>query len=79
VEDYGGQVSAYVAQVFRDRRAELAWSLAETADQADLHRSTIHKVEQGRQNLTVAAAARLAKALGLRLSDVVADAERRLR
>jgi transcriptional regulator with XRE-family HTH domain len=53
-------------------------TLEDLADRADMHRTSIGLIERGERSLTVRSAARLADALGIRLSDLVAHAERRL-
>jgi transcriptional regulator with XRE-family HTH domain len=75
VAEYGAEVTRHLSARMAELRAERGWSLAQVASRADLHRSTIHMIETGGRGVTVAAAARLARALGVRLSDVIADAE----
>lgn len=77
--DYGELVTAHVANALAAHRQALGWSLAETAVRADLHRSTIHLIEQGRRGVTLGAAARLARALGLSLGRLIDDAEQSAR
>jgi transcriptional regulator with XRE-family HTH domain len=73
--DYGGEITSSVATSLRDLRRQRGWSLAEVAERAEVHRSTVHLIEQGRRGITLGAAARIARALDVRLSDLVADAE----
>ncbi len=75
MDDYGERITSYVAHRFRERRQELGWSLADLATRADVHRSTVHLVEQGRRGVTVAVAARIARALDISLSAVIEAAE----
>lgn len=53
-------------------------TLEDLADRAGLHRTTIGLVERGERLLSVAAASRLASAFGMRLSDLIAVAEREI-
>jgi ribosome-binding protein aMBF1 (putative translation factor) len=78
VADYGEEITSLLATKFASLRAQRGWSLAEVASRADLHRSTIHLIEQGGRGVTVASAARLARALGVRLSEMLAEAEARV-
>lgn len=75
VDDYGEQITSHVAKRFRERRKELGWSLADLATRADVHRSTVHMVERGQRGVTLAVAARLARALQMSLAAVVQEAE----
>jgi transcriptional regulator with XRE-family HTH domain len=53
-------------------------TLEELADRAEMHRTSIGLVERGERSLTVRSAAQISEALGVRLSDLVAHAERQL-
>jgi DNA-binding XRE family transcriptional regulator len=75
VEDYGQQVTLHVARRFKELRLERRWTLEAVARESGLHRSAISLVENGKRGVTVAAATRLARALGVRLSDLIRDAE----
>jgi transcriptional regulator with XRE-family HTH domain len=74
--DYGEAVTQHVAEAFRKRREELGLSLADVAEKADVHRSTIHVVESGRRGVTLAVGVRVARALGLSLGALVQEAEK---
>jgi transcriptional regulator with XRE-family HTH domain len=55
----------------RDRRAELGLSQEELAERADLHRTYISSLEQGRRNVAVHNVVRLARALDVDPADLV--------
>lgn len=79
VADYGERVSAALAAEFALLRQQRGWSLAQAAALADIHRSTIHLIERGDRGISVAVAARLAKAYETALSELLLRAERALR
>lgn len=47
------------------------------AQRAKLHRTTMSEIERGVSNVSIDAGERIAKALGVRLSELIAEAERR--
>jgi transcriptional regulator with XRE-family HTH domain len=71
-------LSAAVAAAFAARRRELGLSLEEVAERAGMHRTSLGLVERNKRSLTIDSAARVATALDLRLSAVLADAERQI-
>ncbi len=56
-------------------RGERGWSLEDLADEAGRHRTYVGLIERGERHLSVASAFRLARALGLSLSDLINLAE----
>jgi transcriptional regulator with XRE-family HTH domain len=60
----------------RERRRELGLTQEELANEHGLHQRWISNVECGRHNLTLESLRRLAAALGLRPSELLARAER---
>ena len=64
-----------VAPRLRVLRSEQGWSLAHVADAANLHRTSLGLVERGKRGLSLDAAARLARVFGLRLSELIRQAE----
>lgn len=58
-------------QRVRDRRLKLGLSQEELADRADLHRTYISSLEQGRRNVAVHNVVRLAEALGVDPAELV--------
>jgi len=64
-------VGAIVAQL----RSNRGWSLEDLADEAGRHRTYLGLVERGERHLSIAAAYRIAQALGLSLSTLVELAE----
>jgi transcriptional regulator with XRE-family HTH domain len=77
VTDPGEQLSLALAAEFARMRTAQGWSLAELAQRADAHRSTIHMIEQGKRGLSVAMAARIAAAFDEKLADVLTRLEAR--
>jgi ribosome-binding protein aMBF1 (putative translation factor) len=77
--DYGDELTLALAEQFRRLREQRGWSMAQLAERALLHRSSIHLVEHGQRGLSIAAGARISAALGVPLSEVVASAEEALR
>ena len=61
-----------LAANMRRRRAELAISQERLAELADLHRTYVSSVERGQRNVGIDGLERIAKALKLRLSDLLA-------
>lgn len=60
----------------RERRLELGLTQEELANDSGLHQRWISNVECGWRNLTLESVHRLARALGLRPSELLARAER---
>lgn len=73
--DHPQSLDEAVAQRLRALRGQRGWSLAYVADAAGLHRTSLGLVERGRRGLSIDAAARLAEAFDLSLSELVAQAE----
>ncbi|HEX5504449.1 MAG TPA: helix-turn-helix transcriptional regulator [Thermomicrobiales bacterium] len=65
-------------RALRDVRQRAGLTMEELADRAGVHRTYIGLLEQGKRQPTVDAAARIAEALGLRLSDLLRQAEDQL-
>lgn len=55
----------------RQLREERGWSQEEFADRAGLHRTYVSAVERGVRNPTLSVLERLAKALSMKLSELV--------
>lgn len=72
------QLAESLSAVMARLRKEKGWSLEDLADEAGLHRTYIGLVERGERHLSVAAAYKVAVALGLPLSTVVEMAEAEL-
>ncbi len=68
-------VSEIVAQLVTDARHQEGLSMDELADRAGVHRTYIGLLERRARQPTLAVAANLAEALGLSLSELVAEAE----
>ena len=75
MSERGLLVSEIVAQLVTDARRHEGLSTDELADRAGLHRSYVGMVERRSRQPSLAVAADLAEALGLSLSDLVAEAE----
>jgi transcriptional regulator with XRE-family HTH domain len=69
------QVSEIVAQLVTDARRQEGLSINDLADRAGVHRTYVGLVERRSRQPTLAVAASLAEALGLSLSELVAEAE----
>ncbi|WP_254910151.1 helix-turn-helix domain-containing protein [Micromonospora sp. NBS 11-29] len=71
-------LAAATARAVAELRRAASLTMEDLADLAGLHRTSVGLVERGERSLTIDSAARLAGALGMRLSDLVAHAERSL-
>ena len=60
-----------IGERLRERRHELGLSQEELADRADLHRTYISSLEQGRRNVAVRNLVRLAEALDFDPAELV--------
>ena len=60
----------------RRRRHKLGLSQENFAERAQIHRTYVSRIEAGKVDVGMAAAARLAKALGVHLGKLVNEAER---
>jgi transcriptional regulator with XRE-family HTH domain len=67
------------AEVIGERRNEQALSQEKLAETSDLSMSYVSLLERGQRNLTVYTAARIAAALGLQTSELVLQAEAKLK
>jgi transcriptional regulator with XRE-family HTH domain len=78
-DDYGALLTRHVAEQLDAIRRERQLSLDQLAHESGMHRTSISLVFRGRRGLTIERASELAKALGVSLADLVAEAERRAR
>ncbi len=78
MQDYGERLTLLVAQLLQELRLEGGLSLEALADAAGMHRTSVGLVMRGRRGMTLGSAAAISKAVGVRLSDLVADAEESL-
>ena len=76
MSQHGFDISEVVARLVADIRRREGLTTDELADRAGVHETYIGLVERKARQPTLAAAASLAEALGLSLSDLVAEAER---
>jgi transcriptional regulator with XRE-family HTH domain len=76
-DTYGREITRHLADLIQLRREAAGLSLEALADAADMHRTSVGLIVRGERGLTVDRAASLAKALGVRLSDLIAEAELR--
>jgi DNA-binding XRE family transcriptional regulator len=60
-------------QTIRHYRKRAGLSLETLAEKADLHHNYVGDVERGKENISLAALVRIAKALGVRVRDLVHD------
>ncbi|WP_299932292.1 helix-turn-helix transcriptional regulator [uncultured Nocardioides sp.] len=70
------ELSRLIAGRLASERRELGWSMERLADEAGVHRTSIGLIERGQRSMTLDVADRLAQSLGLRLSELLKDAER---
>ena len=59
----------------RDRRESLDLSQEDFAERANIHRTYVSSIELGKVSVGIEVAASLATALGMKLSDLVREAE----
>jgi transcriptional regulator with XRE-family HTH domain len=78
VDDYGQRLTQLVASSIDELRKERGLSLEDLAEMCSLHRTSVGLIVRGRRGMTLDTGARLTRALGVSLSEVVASAERRL-
>jgi transcriptional regulator with XRE-family HTH domain len=75
MSERGIELSDTVAQLVADARRQGGMSMDELAERAGVHRTYIGLLERRSRQPTLAVAANLAEALGLSLSELVAEAE----
>jgi transcriptional regulator with XRE-family HTH domain len=73
------QMQVSLGQVVRAKRSQLGYSQEAFADKVGLHRTYIGSFERGERNLSLQNLVRIANALELPLSSLVAEAEAALR
>lgn len=66
-------VSKILGQTIRDRRIKAGLSQEQLAEKANLARNYIGNIERAEYKVTVEVLARVAKALGVRVCDLVVD------
>jgi transcriptional regulator with XRE-family HTH domain len=66
---------AQFSQVLRQLREERGWSQEQLAERADLNRSYVGEVERGQATPSLITLSKLAVALEIRLSSVIARCE----
>jgi XRE family transcriptional regulator, regulator of sulfur utilization len=71
------QLNAALAEQIRCVRTRRGMSQEELAFRADLHRTYISLVERSKKSLTVESLARIASALDIKPSNLLANAEKR--
>ncbi|HEV2327695.1 MAG TPA: helix-turn-helix transcriptional regulator [Verrucomicrobiae bacterium] len=69
VSDYRVVLGAAI----RKYRKRLHWSLERLSEKADLHPNYLGRVERGEEHVSLIALRRIAKALGVRVRDLVRD------
>jgi len=68
-------LSKQIASAVKGKRILLGISQEELAEKAELHRTYVSDVERGARNISLATLSKLAGALGMRVSELVAYAE----
>ena len=69
------QMQVRLGRVIRELRSRLGYSQESFADVVGLHRTYIGSVERGERNISLQNLVRIAKALGIPLSTLIAEAE----
>ena len=72
-------LSGAFARVLQEQRKAKGLSQESLAHKAGLHRTYVGLIERGQRNPTIEVGHALARALGVSLSDLVRDAEKRIR
>jgi transcriptional regulator with XRE-family HTH domain len=75
----GGKISVAFGKVVKQERQKRGLSQEALAHEADIHRTHIGFIERGERSPSVDVAAKVAGALGVPLSKLIAQTERRLR
>jgi transcriptional regulator with XRE-family HTH domain len=75
----GGKFSVAFGKVVKQQRQKRGLSQEALAHDADIHRTHIGFIERGERSPSVDVATKVANALGLSLSKLIAQAERRIR
>ncbi len=70
------EISRWIGESIRSRRVELGLSHEQLAVKAGLDRSTVSLYESGKRVPTIPSALRVAAALDVRLSDMIAELEK---
>lgn len=70
-------ITLHFGRVVKQVREEQGWTQEALADQASLNRSYIGEIERGTAVPSISTVAKLAKALGISASDLVARCEAR--
>lgn len=65
-----------LGSAIRKLRMDAGISQEALAGRAKLHRTTMSEIERGRSNVSIDIAERIARALSVRLSELLAEAER---
>jgi transcriptional regulator with XRE-family HTH domain len=65
-----------LGSAIRKLRMDIGISQEALAGRAKLHRTTMSEIERGRSNVSIDIGERIARALGVRLSELLAEAER---
>ncbi len=69
------EMQVSLGQVVRAKRSQLGYSQEAFADKVGLHRTYIGSFERGERNLSLQNLVRIANALDIRLSSLLAEAE----
>lgn len=68
-----GKISKVLGETIRTERIKAGLSQEQLAEKADLARNYIGNIERAEYKVTVETLAKIAKALGMRVRDLVAD------
>ena len=76
VPDGAASVAQRFGAVLRARREDAGYSQEELAERAGLHRTYVSLIERGQRNATLGVLEQLARALDVRMAELVDELER---
>jgi transcriptional regulator with XRE-family HTH domain len=65
------EIAKRLAERVRALRREIGWSQEELAARADIHRTFVSQVERAIKNTTIVSTEKIAKALGVKMGDLL--------
>jgi transcriptional regulator with XRE-family HTH domain len=71
-------IAAVFGSVLRERREAAGISQEQLADRAGLHRTYVSLIERGKRTASIEVLRRVASALGVRMSELIEETEKRI-